>query len=389
MLLPLRYSLRNVAVRRASALLTMLGIALTVAVFAGVLALREGFQSLYRSRGDPDIAIYMRPGASSEGESVIRREDAEVLVKSRPEVAKDAGGRPLAAAETYLAVYLEKKGGGGLTNVPLRGIQPMSLELMDDHVELVAGRWLEFGSDEVVVGEPLLERMEGAQIGDTITLNITPFKVVGVFHHDGAQAGEIWGDVERMMEALDRPFYQRVVARVVPGTDFAALAEEMEGDVRVPSKVQAEPAYLAAQTTFLSGTLNFLAYFLTIVMGASAVLGAVNTMLASVAARTHEIGVLMAVGYRRFAVFLTFLFEAALIGLLGGAAGVLMVLPFDGLQTGLTNFNTFTDVSFAFEVSPSLIGTAFGLSFVLGLVGGTLPAWRASRLVPVEALRAL
>ena len=387
-MLPLRYSLRNVLVRRASAALTTLGIGLTVAVFAGVIALRDGFESVYTVGGDPDIAIYLRPGAGSEGESGIPRDQAEIVVKERPEIARNAEGRPLAAMETFLAVYMEMTD-GGLTNVPLRGIQPMSLELMGDHVQLREGRWLEFGTDEVVVGLPLTERMKGARVGDSITLNLTPFKVVGVFEHDGSQAGEVWGDVERMMEALDRPFYQRVVARVLPGTDFDALAETLAKDVRTPMKVLAETTYLAAQTTALGGALQFLAGFLTLIMGASAVLGATNTMLASVAARTHEIGVLLAVGYSRAAIFVTFLFESALIGLLGGVVGVLLVLPFDGMGTGMMNFNTFTDVSFAFRVTPTSVGISFVLAFALGLVGGTIPAWRASRQRPVEALRAL
>lgn len=387
-MLPLRYSLRNVLVRRASAALTTLGIGLTVAVFAGVIALRDGFESVYTVGGDPDIAIYLRPGAGSEGESGIPRDQAEIVVKERPEIARNAAGRPLAAMETFLAVYMETTD-GGLTNVPLRGIQPMSLELMGEHLQLFEGRWLEFGTDEVVIGKPLTERMKGARVGDSITLNLTPFKVVGVFEHDGSQAGEVWGDVERMMEALDRPFYQRIVARVLPGTDFDALAETLAKDVRTPMKVQAETTYLAAQTTALGGALQFLAGFLTLIMGASAVLGATNTMLASVAARTHEIGVLLAIGYSRAAIFVTFLFESALIGLLGGVVGVVLVLPFDGMGTGMMNFNTFTDVSFAFRVTPTSVGISFVLAFALGLVGGTIPAWRASRQRPVEALRAL
>ncbi|MFT7462593.1 MAG: putative ABC transport system permease protein [Pseudohongiellaceae bacterium] len=385
-MLPLRYSMRNVVVRRSSALLTTLGIALTVAVFAGVLSMREGFQSIYRSRGESDVAIYLRPGAGSEGESAIRREQAEILIKERPEIERDAAGKPLAAMETFLAVYMEQISGGQV-NVPIRGIQQASLEIMGDAVQLVDGRWMRWDSDEVVVGLPLTERMQGARIGDTITLNLTPFKVVGVVTHSGAQGSEVWGDVNRMIEALDRPFYQRVVAQVKPDTDFAALTEELRSDKRVPMQVLSEADYLAKQTTALSTQLTFLAGFLTLLMGASAVLGAMNTMLASVASRTHEIGVLLSLGYSRTAIFVTFLFESALIGLLGGALGVLISLPFDGLGTGLTNFNTFTDVSFSFDVTPQLMLTSVGLSLALGIIGGALPALRAARLPPVTALR--
>jgi putative ABC transport system permease protein len=388
-MLPLRYSIRNVAVRQASALLTMLGIALTVAVFSGVISLRDGFRSIYRARGAEDVLIYLRPGAKSEGESALRREDVEILIKERPEIVRDeATGRPLAAAETFLAIYMDMVD-GGTTNVPIRGIQPASLEIMGDDVELLTGRWPMWGTDEVVVGQPLTERMQGAQMGDSLLLDLTPFKVVGVYRHSGAQNGEVWGDVERIIEALDRPFYQRVVARVHPDTDVEAVREELADAQRATSKVWTEREYLQAQTTALALQLEFLATFLTLIMGASAVLGAMNTMLASVAARTHEVGVLLALGYGRLSIFLTFLLESAFIGVLGGAAGIALVLPFDGMGTGLMNFNTFTDVSFAFQVTPTLVTTAVVLAFVLGLVGGVLPAWRASRLQPVDALRGM
>lgn len=388
MALPLRYTLRNLAVRRASALFTALGVAMTVAVFAGVLSLRAGFEQLYRPQGRGDLAVYLRPGATSEGESAIRREQVEILLKERPEIERDAQGRPQAAAETYLAVYMEKAE-GGLTNVPLRGVQPASIALRGDALRLVEGRWFEFGADEVVVGSRLAMRMQGCLVGDVIHLNLTPFRVVGILDADTAERGEVWGDAERMMDALQRHVFQRVLARVRPGTDLAAVADALEHDARVPMTVKSEPEYLASQTSATGFTLSFLAGFLTFIMGLAAILGSINTMLASVAARTHEIGVLLAIGYSRASVFSAFLLEAALIGLLGGALGLLLALPFDGLETGLSNFNTFTDASFAFRLTPDLALTSFALAFTLGVLGGTLPALRAASLRPVEAFRQL
>jgi putative ABC transport system permease protein len=231
--------------------------------------------------------------------------------------------------------------------------------------------------------------MKGCQLGGTLMLNMTPFKVVGVFQHPGAEGGEIWGDADRFLSALDRTLFSRVVARVAPDTDFAALSATMEHDERAPTQVMSEPEYLSKQTEMSGGMLAFLAGLLTIIMGAAAVLGSINTMLASVAARTHEVGVLLAIGYSRFSIFLTFLFESALIGLIGGILGVLIALPFDGLETGMANWNTFTDVSFAFQLTPQLALTSFILAFALGLIGGTLPALRAASLKPVEAFRQL
>jgi putative ABC transport system permease protein len=386
--LPLSYTFRNVFVRRASAALTALGIAMTVAVFAGVLSLRSGFEQLYKPRGDADVAIYLRPGATSEGESGIRREQAEILMKERPEIERDANGRPMAAAECFLAVYMEKIE-GGLTNVPLRGVQPMSIELQGERLKLAEGRWPEFGSDEVVVGRKLSERMKDCRVGDTLKINMTPFRVVGTFEHPGAEGGEVWGDVDRMLEALQKPVFSRVVARIKPGTDLKPISDALEHDERVPAMVLSEVEYMKKQTGITAGVLEWLAYFLTVIMGAAAVLGAINTMLASVAARTHEIGVLLAIGYSRLSIFLTFLFEAALVGALGGVLGLLIALPFHGTETGMMNFQTFTDVSFAFRLTPSLALVSFGIAFALGLIGGTLPALRAASLKPVEAFRQL
>jgi putative ABC transport system permease protein len=388
MALPLTYSFRNILVRRSSALFTALGIAMTVAVFAGVLSLNAGFESIYTVKGASDVAIYLRPGAMSEGESALRREQVEILMKERPEIRRDADGRPLAAAEVYMAVFLDKLD-GGKTNVALRGVQPMSIPVRGENLELVRGRWLEFGTDELVVGRRLVSRIRNCDIGDTLMVNLTPFKVVGVIDSDMADAGEVWGDVDRMMAALEQPVFHRVVARVVPGTDFAALSRELEHDARVPVLVHSEPEYLAKQTLYTGGMLQGLAYFLTVIMSVAAVLGSMNTMLASVSARTHEVGVLLAIGYGRAAIFVAFLVESALIGLLGGALGLLIALPFDGLETGLANWNTFTDVSFAFRLTPGLALQSFVLAFLLGLLGGALPALRAARLRPVEALREL
>ncbi|MHC5210954.1 MAG: ABC transporter permease [Planctomycetota bacterium] len=387
MALPLRYSLRNVTVRRVSAVFTALGIAMTVAVFAGVISLRNGFEQLYKDRGREELAVYLRPGAMSEGESGLRREQVEILVKERPEIARDeATGRPLAAAESFLAVYMEMVD-GGRTNVPLRGIQPMSIPLRHGRVDVKQGRWFEWGTDEVVVGRPLTERMVNAQVGDTLILNMTPFKVVGVLESESAEGGEVWGDVERMLEALQRPAFSRVIAEVLPGTDIPAISAELEHDPRVPVQVFSEREYMARQTNITGTMLTSLADMLSVIMGLAAVLGAMNTMLASVASRTHEIGVLLALGYRRGAIFLSFLIESAAIGLLGGLLGLLIALPFHGVETGLANWNTFTDVSFAFSLTPTLALQSFLLAFVLGVLGGALPALRAARLRPVEAFR--
>lgn len=385
-LVPLSYNARSLFVRRSATLLTVFGIGATVAVLAGVLALQQGFERLFTSSGREHVVIFLRPGATNEGDSLFERERAEILMKSRPEIALDEQGRPLAAAERYLAVR-RRKLDGGETNVPIRGIGPRSLAIHGDLVEVVAGRPVEFGADEVMVGSALTTRMQNCRVGDVLLLNTTPFRVVGEFRSEGPFNSEIWGDSERIGEALERPLLNRVVAQIVPGTDLEKLAESLESDKRVPAKVQTEKAFLEGQTQVLSGVLLFLGGFLALVMGSAAVLTGTNTMLAAISARSHEIGILLSMGFRPLPIFLAFLFEALLLGVLGGALGCLMALPLDGVRTGTTNFQTFTEVAFAFRITPDVLTTAVGFAILLGLLGGAWPAWRAARMKPTEALR--
>jgi putative ABC transport system permease protein len=383
---PIKYPLRSIAVRWSPVLFSAFGIACTVGVLTAILALREGFVSLFKDTVPADLLIYLRPGATSEGESVIRRETAEIIKKERPEIARDADGSPLAAAETFLALFLEKVE-GGFTNVPLRGVEPASIKLAGTELRLIEGRLFNFGANEVIVGQPSSERMKNCRIGEELLVNTTPFKVVGVFEHDGPYRSEVWGDVERLMQALDRPFFQRVIARTLPSIDVENVAAEVEKDKRVSAKLMTLRAYLAGQKSMLGGTLLVLGVILGTIMGVAAILGATTTMLASVGSRTREVGMLIAIGFGRFPIFLAFLFESLLIGFVGGLLGCAAVLPFDGLETGTTNFQTFTESAFAFRITPAILTTSLLIAVALGVFGGCIPAWRASRLAATVALR--
>ncbi len=397
MLVPFSYTLRSLFVRKSATLLTVLGIGATVAVLAGVLALRGGFTTLFISNGRTDVAVFLRQGAPSEGESGITRETADRLMKTLPQIATDAigpeGGRPLAAQECYLAVRRRKRGGAGETNVPIRGVEPASFAIRGDDLRITEGRRLTPGADEVIIGRKLVDRIEGCAVGDVLQLNVMPFKVVGIFECAGPFESEIWGDFERMLVALERPIASRVVARLKPevtGKSFDAFAEELENgtawkDVKV--RVMTERAYLESMTKQLSTALLALSIGLSVIMGLAATFTATNTMLAAIAGRTHEIGILLAVGFRPFPIFVSFMVEALLLGLLGGVVGCVLALPINGINTGTTNMQTFTEVAFAFRLTPSVLTSAVVFSLTLGLVGGAWPALRAARLTPTEALR--
>lgn len=384
-LVPLRYNLRSLWVRASSTLLTVCAIGATVAVLAGMLSLQQGFAVLFQERGRSDLAVFLRKGAKSEGESGLTREQCAVLQKEVPEVELDAAGKPLASAEVFLAVRL-RKFDGGETNVAIRGVEPATFAIHGDDVRIVDGRMPTPGTDELIVGEGLVERIRNCLPGDTLRINTGTFRIVGTFSGKGGYRSEIWGDLERLSEALQRPVRSRVLAKVKSGTDLEAVQKRYESDLRTQPKVMTERAYLATQTEDLTKRFSILGGFLAVIMGLGAIFTGTNSMLAAIGARTHEIGILKAIGYRPLPIFLSFLGEAVLLGLLGGLLGCVLVLPFQGAETGTMN-ETFSEVTFAFRTTPFVMVTAVSFAMLLGLVGGLFPAWRASAMTPTQALR--
>ncbi len=382
----LTYHLRSLFVRGSSSLLSILGIAATVATLAGVLALQQGFRGLFVNSGDPSVAVLMRTGATSESNSAITRGTAGEIIKGSPEIALGEDGQPLASMECFLAVR-RRKLDGGETNVPLRGVQPATYAIRGDSLRLVEGRFPEPGSDEVAVGLRISERISDCRMGDVLEINVTPFRVVGVFESDGPFDSEIWGDFERMLETLQLPGTSRLIAKVDDEAEIDVLAARLEDDKRNPAKVMSEPDYLASQTEIIGTLLVGLAIFLGLIMGVAAVFTATGTMLSAIASRTGEIGILLANGFQPGRLFCSFLFESLVIGLVGGALGCLLILPINGIQTGTTNWATFTEVAFSFRVTPGVLTTAVVFSILLGLLGGAYPAWKASQMRPAEAMR--
>lgn len=404
MLVPLAYNLRSLLVRKSTTLLTVLGIGTTVAIVSGILALQQGFSTMFTTGGREDLAVFLRPGATNEGDSQFSRDRGLKLIKTVPEIETGPNG-PMAAMEAYLALLLEPTR-GGLTNVPLRGVQPMTFEIRKGEIQIVEGRNFTPGHDELIVGSRLVGRIENCRNGDVITLNKTPFRVVGVFEHPGQFGGEIWGDLDRLLSSMGRYGPNRVIAKLVPGTELGgpdpmdvmfnddppapkegSLAARLLSDTEVPAKVYTEKQFLASQTVMLSFMLYGLSFALAVIMGLAAVFTATNTMLSAIAARSHEIGILLAIGYRPFPIFLSFLFEALVLGLAGGLVGCLLALPFNGVSAGTMNFQTFTEMAFAFRVTPQVLALAVFFSLALGLLGGAWPAWRAARLRPTQAMR--
>lgn len=385
MRIPLAYNLRNLAARKVSTSLTALGIAAVAWVFIFTLALAGGFESALRSAGSPDNAIVIRSGSTAELTSILAREASSVIA-TQPEVARAPDGAPLATAELVVVWNLPRRNGTP-TNVVVRGISAKSLAVRPK-VRLAQGRMFLPGVDEIVVGKLIAQRFQNCGLGERVRLSGREWTVVGVL--DGAGTSydsEIWGDVELFMPVFDRPVYQSATVRLQDPSQFEALKKRLEADPRFNLQVRREDEFYAAQSGLLAQLLRSLGLFVTIIMAFGAVFGALNTMYAAVGSRTKEIGTLLAIGFSRGAVLVSFLAESVLLCLVGGAVGCVLALPVGGFTTGTMSFSTFSELAFRFQITPGMLLAGLGFSAIMGLVGGFFPARKAASMPIVDSLR--
>jgi ABC-type antimicrobial peptide transport system permease subunit len=384
--IPVIYNLRSLRQRPVSTLTTAFGMALVVGVFVAMMALSNGFRAALVSTGSDENVLVLRKGAVAEMNSGIGRQDASI-VTGMPFVALDDEGRPLVSPETFVVVPLYRSEGRGLANVVVRGVSARSLDVRRG-IEITEGRMFRSGAREVVVGRTFVRRFPNSDVGDRITFAGQEWTVVGHFAADGSSfESEIWGENEQFMPVFRGEVFQVVTFRMADPSSFEGIKETLEADARLSLDAFREREFYEDQGSSLSQILDFIAVFIAGIMAIGAVFGAVNTMYAAVSSRAPEIGVLLSLGFKPRNVLSSFLLEAVLIALLGGVVGCVLVLPLNGLITSTTNWNSFSEIAFAFRVTPRLLMYGMVFSVVMGLVGGFLPARRAAKQHVVEALR--
>lgn len=386
MAVPLSYSWRNLVTRRLTTTLTAGGMALVVFVFTATLMLAEGLHQTLVSTGSPGNVVVLRKGSETEVQSGLERVQASAMT-ARAEIASGGDGRPLAAREMVVLIGLPKKSTGKTSNVVIRGIEPASLALRGQ-VRLVSGRAPQPGTPEIMVGKAVAKGFAGAEIGQSLRFGKREWPIVGVF--DAGSTGfssEIWGDADQLMPAFGRNAYSIVVAGLREPGLFEAFKEAVEADPRLQAEVWRETRYYEKQSDMMRKFLTVLGVSLTLIFSLGAMIGAMITMYASVAGRVAEIGTLRAIGFTRGAVLLAFLAESTLLGLIGGLAGVGLAAGLSFLTFSTTNFQTFSELAFRFTLAPWIVALSLAFSLFMGIVGGFLPALRASRLGIVEALR--
>jgi putative ABC transport system permease protein len=387
--IPLSYIARNLWVRRVTTALTALGMALVVYVFATVLMMSEGIRATLVATGQPDNVIVLRKGAGAEINSGIGRDQASVI-ETLPGIATDELGRRLVSKEPVVLNNLPKRDSGKPSNVTVRGTSETALQLRPQ-VRLVEGRMFRPGSAEVIAGRSIARGFQGAGLGETLRFAGRDWTVVGVF--DAGRTGfdsEIWGDAEQMMQAFRRQAYSTVVFRMASADDdsFDKVRSAIDGDVRLTLEAKREIAFYAEQSKALATFIDVLGLVLSVIFSIGAMVGAMITMYAAVASRVAEIGTLRALGFRRRSVLIAFLGESLLLALVGGAVGLGAASFMRHINVSTTNFQTFSELAFQFVLTPGIAAQAIAFALVMGIVGGVLPAWQASRLKIVDCLRA-
>lgn len=384
MKIPLKYNLRSLRVRKIGTFMTILGVGLTVAIFVSMLALVHGLESTFTETGHENHLVIIRQGSMNEVNSFYNR-DLFQTIRFLPGVAKDEKGEPLASGEIAVIIN-HPRVTGETTNVVIRGLSDTGFTLRPE-ARLLRGRKFQSGSREIIVSKAVSERFRDMQLGSTVRIARSNWKVVGVFDAGGrAYDSEIWASYEDISQEWDRPIYSSIVLAAENAQAAERIRKRIADDKQIRLQAFHQKQYFRDQMISSIG-IKTLGTFIAILMGVGSCFAAMNTMYAAVMARSKEIGTLRALGFRRRSIRGSFLVESLVLAFLGGVLGCLLALPLHGVSTGSINFVTFSEVAYNFRVTPRILLQGMMFSLFVGIVGGFLPARRASRQRLLEVLR--
>ncbi len=382
-------NLRTIPQRLGSSGVAIIGIAGVVVVLVSVLSIASGFTAAMQESGSPTRALVMRSGADSEMTSGLTGAEAD-LIRQAPGIRRD-DQTALASAELYVIIDLPKRSTGTPANVPMRGVEPQTLAVRDT-TSIVEGRMLEFGTNEIVVGRGASGQFAGLTLGSEVRSGQNTWTVVGIFEADGGVSEtEIWCDARVLQGAYRRGnSYQLVVAKLDATDTFDTFRDWLTANPQLNVQVRRETEYYAQQSRALSSLIRTVGFGIATLMGIGAVFGAILTMYTAVSTRSREIATLRALGFNASSVVVSVMAESLALAAIGGTIGGLIAYAaFNGYQTSTMNFQTFSQVAFAFQVTPALLVMGLIYALIMGLIGGIFPAVRAARLPIPTALRQL
>jgi len=386
---PISYNFRSIRARWTSTIVAVLGIAGTVGVFVAMLSLANGFRATLVASGSPGNAIILRAGSPTEMMGGVTLDSVRV-VQDAPGVARDSSG-PLVTQEVVGVMPFPLISTGTDANVQVRGVSSNVLRVRT-FAKIGDGRMFQPGLSEIVVGRNASKTYTGLTVGKSVQFGGGHWQVVGVFDAGGsAFDSEIWCDAKLLNEILKRPdnIFQSVTVHLASPETFQQFKDAVISDPRMNVDVTREIDYYAKQSTTMTRLITVLGGLVAAIMAIGAVFGALNTMYSAIAERGREIATMRAVGFSSSNVILSFLFEALSISFVGGILGCLAVLPLNGLTTNTMNFQTFSNVAFAFKITFDLLMLGIVFALVMGVLGGMLPAIRAATRPVAVALREL
>ena len=381
------FNLKTIPSRKGSAAAAIFGIAGVVAVLVGVLSIAQGFNRAMTTSGSSDTAIVLRSGADSEMTSILGREEIRIIGEA-PGTAR-ANGKALVSPELFVIVNLPKKSTGTDANVPMRGVEGQVFGVRPE-VKITRGRTFAWGRNEIIVGRGAAGEFAGLEVGQELKLGQNRWAVVGEFEAGGGLAeSEIWTDASVLAAAYQRgSTYQIALAKLASAGNFSTFKDALTSDPRLNVKVIPETEYYAEQSKVITMIITGLGTIISVLMAAGAVFGALNTMYTAVAARAREIATLEALGFGSAPVVISILLESLLLAATGGIIGALLAwAAFDGYQAATMNWQSFSQVTFAFDVNAPLLANGVLYAMIIGFIGGLLPAIRAARLPVALALR--
>ena len=373
--------------RLGSSSVIIVGIAGVVGVLVALLAMAEGFRHTLAATGDAETAIVLRGGATAELSSGVGRDEV-TLIEQLPGILKDAKGKPIASPELVVVANIPKKGTATDANVEIRGVGEQAFALRPN-VRIVSGRTFSPGLRELIVGKGALAQFAGVEPGAKINLGNQQWTITGVFESGDAHESELWGDVETVSATYRRQGYQSVTVRLTSPDALDPLKAAIASDPRLKVDAKTTLDYYSAQSESLTKVIRIMGIVIGVIMGIGAIFGALNTMYAAVATRAREIATLRAIGFRGLPVVVSVLLETMLLALVGGLLGAAVAWLIFNNYTVSTLGANFSQVVFAFKVSPALVGSGLKWALAIGFIGGLFPALRAARLPVTTALREL
>lgn len=364
-------SLRSLVRRPVRTALTVAAIAISIAGFVSMLGLTSGVQAALESG-------LQEPG----GDLAVSQQGAFTLTGSAVPMALGSTLRVVPGVKSVDAVMFSLLTADGDVNVPTIGWENNSGFWRT--VQIVEGRLP--NPDEpgaAIIGQNLASALN-KKVGDTIELHFQPFEIVGIGQFSNvlgqSMAVVAIGELQRLM---NRPGIASLLQIKLNASDETSLHKARQDIAAVAPGYAVQNIGDLSRSLRLIQVLNALASTASAVIVALSALGIANTLLMAVSERTYEIGILGAIGWPRQRIVLMLLFE----GVLMSAAGAII-----GIFLGIGVMRVAAKTKFAMGylqpyIDARMMLAAFFAAIVVGALGALYPAWQASRLAPVEALR--